>query len=88
MKILEVLEDYSVIRLATKWGMGEIRYLKVKGKLQCLEGGYEDVPFIDDIPRNPYSEFSDKHENVERVITAYNNIEGGLKDSAPSYSFY
>ncbi len=88
MDRIQVHKDLSAIVVLNGYGMELTRYIKRSDSLQCLQGGYEDIPMKEGILRNPYSEHSKKYETVRDIINVYNSIEGGLKDSEPSFSFY
>lgn len=78
----------SVVVIMNKWGTFSVKYIKEQKGLRCFEGEWETIPFVDGNLVNPYSKHSDKYETVNKIITEYNSIQGGLENGKLSYSFY
>ena len=78
----------SVVVVTNEWGTFSVKYIKEQKGLRCFEGEWETIPFVDGNLVNPYSQYSDKYETVNKIITEYNSIQGGLENGKLSYSFY
>lgn len=78
----------SVIVVTNEWGTFSVKYIKEKKGLRCFKGEWETIPFVDGDLVNPYSPYSNKYETVNKIISEYSSLQGGLENGNLSYSFY
>ena len=85
---IKIYQVASVVVITNEWCTLSVKYIKEQKGLRCFKGEWETIPFADGNLVNPYSQYSDKYETVNKIITEYNSIQGGLENGELSYSFY